>query len=84
MPRSFTAHRCLLRLYTEGALVQLPRGFGHRGDPPDTLIPARTVLRLAKKGLVTIKANSGNGLVSARITQQGRYVIEHMPRTIDA
>jgi hypothetical protein len=78
MPRSLTARRCLLRLHMEGALVRLPRGFGHRGDSIAALIPARTVFRLAENGLVSIKANQANGLVTARITQQGRYLVEHM------
>jgi hypothetical protein len=62
----------------EGALVKLPRGFGHRGDSVAALVPARTVFRLAENGLVSIKANQANGLVTARITQRGRYVVEQM------
>jgi hypothetical protein len=79
MPRSLVARRCLLRLHMEGSLLHLPRGFGHRGDPAESLIPARTVVRLAQKGLLMIKANVANGLITARITQQGRYIIQNGP-----
>ena len=78
MPRSVTARRCLVRLHAEGALIQLPRGFGRRGDAFEALIPPRTVVRLAAKGLVTIQANSANGIVTARITKRGRYIVEQM------
>ncbi len=78
MPRSDTARRCLVRLHTEGALVQLSRGFGHRGDAFEALIPPRTVVRLAAKGLVTIQANSANGRTTARITKRGRYIVDQM------
>jgi hypothetical protein len=79
MPRSFVARRCLLRLHTEGPLIHLRRGFGRRGDPAEALVPARTVVRLAAKGLLTIKANLANGLTTARITERGRYLFEHGP-----
>jgi hypothetical protein len=78
MPRSVTARRCLVRLHTEGALIRLPRGFGRRGDAFDALVPLRTVTRLVKKGLVTIQNNSANGIITARITKRGRYIVEQM------
>jgi hypothetical protein len=78
MPRSVTARRCLVRLHTQGVLVQFPRGFGRRGDALKTLIPLWTVGRLAEKGLVTIRANMGNGVTTARITERGRYMVEQM------
>ena len=69
---------CLVRLQTEGALIQLPRGFGRRGDALEALIPRRTMVRVAGKGLVTIQANSANGIITARITKRGRYILEQM------
>ena len=78
MPRSVTARRCLVRLHTEGALIQLPRGFGRRGDALKVLIPPRTVIRLAGNGLITIQANSANGRTTARITKRGRYIVDQM------
>ena len=78
MPRSVTARRCLVRLHTEGVLVQFPRGFGRRGDALEMLIPLWTVSRLAEKGLVTIRANMVNRVITARITGRGRYMVEQM------
>ena len=82
MLRSDTARRCLVRLHTEGALVQLSRGFGRRGDVFEALIPLRTIVRLAEKGLVTIQANSANGRTTARITKRGRYIVDQMKGTV--
>ena len=82
MPRSDTARRCLVRLHTEGALTQLPRGFGRRGDVFEALLPLRTIVRLAEKGLVTIQANSANGITTARITKRGRYIVEQMTEAV--
>ncbi len=78
MPRSVTARRCLVRLHTEGALVRLRRGFGRRGDALEALFPLRTLIRLVEKGLVTIRTNSTNGIITARITNRGRYIVELM------
>ena len=76
MPRSVTARRCLVRLHSEGALVGLPRGFGRRDDAFEALLPLRTILRLAEKGLVTVLTNRANGITTARITNRGRFIVE--------
>ena len=44
----------------------------------EALIPRRTMVRVAGKGLVTIQANSANGIITARITKRGRYILEQM------
>ena len=36
------------------------------------------MVRVAGKGLVTIQANSANGIITARITKRGRYILEQM------
>ena len=59
-------------------LLNFPRGFGRRGDAFEALIPLRTVIRLVEKGLVTIQTNSTNGIITARITKRGRYIVEQM------
>jgi hypothetical protein len=42
------------------------------------MIPLRTVIRLAENGLVSIRANLSNGLITARITERGRFVLKQM------
>ena len=59
-------------------LFNFPRGFGRRGDAFEAPIPLRTVIRLVEKGLVTIQTNSTNGIITARITKRGRYIVEQM------
>ena len=59
-------------------LSDFREGLGVVAMSLEALFPLRTLIRLVEKGLVTIRTNSTNGIITARITNRGRYIVEQM------